>query len=379
MTGAGVRPDVAPPRVGSWTHVAVVASLVCVLVGGVGPVSAQSGGCAPPDYAVVVDDGNPVVLSTTTGCGDGRYTYDASWDATYESLRLDDAADVRDAAPAADGGWWLLGEAALHRVDERWRPTGETVALPAANGTRAGPNETTAFRSVASAGGRLWLSGDGGVVALDPTTGDARATDLRAATGLYGDGDRLWTLRATSRGGTVTRHEVGVNGTATPERSVRVGPEVRQPADLVRTERGWLVVSDVRNLFVYAPDWTYTGERHGSTGLLGALAILAPASALTLFGAVLVLRLRPSLLRRFGAVAVASTVLALAVRQSLLPAPARGLYALPGVVVAALLLVPWALAAVTLRDEGPRAVLAGLLLLGAAVALPVAAEFVIAA
>ncbi len=377
MPGAGVRPDVAPPRVGSWTHVAVAVSLVCVL-GGVGPVSAQSGGCAPPSHAVVVDDGDPVVLSTTTGCGDGRYTYDASWDATYEPLRLGDA-DVRDAAPAADGGWWLLGEAALHRVDGRWRPTGETVSLPAANGTRAGPNETTAFRSVASAGGRLWLSGDGGVVALDPATGDARATDLRAATGLYGGDDRLWTLRATSRGGTVTRHEVGAGGTATPERSVRVGPEVRQPADLVRTERGWLVVSDARNLFVYAPDWTYTGERHGSTGLLGALAILAPAGALTLFGAVLVLRLRPSLLRRFGAVAAASTVLALAVRQSLLPAPARGLYALPGVVVAALLLVPWALAAVTLRDEGPRAVLAGLLLLGAAVALPVAAEFVIAA
>jgi len=340
------------------------------------PAAAQSGGCAPPTHSVVVDDGAPVVLSTTPGCTDSRYTYDASWEATRAEVTA--AEEVRDAAPAPDDGWWVLGERSLHRADGDWAATGRTVPLPAANGTRAGPNETGAFRAVASAGGRLWLSGDEGVVALDPATGEARATDLRPATGLYGDGDRLWALRATARGGTVTRYDLAANGTASPERSVRIGPEVRRPSDLVRTERGWLVVSDTRTLFGYASDWTYRGERHGSTGLLGAIAILAPAGALAGFGAVVVSRLRPSLLRRFWLVAGTSTVLALAVRQSLVPGPARALYALPGVAVAALLLAPWALAAATLR-EGPRAVLAGLLLLGAAVALPVAAEFVIAA
>jgi hypothetical protein len=367
-------------------RVAVAAVLAVSLLGpptlaGVGAAQLGSGGedCPPPTHAVVVDGGRPVVLESVAGCPDGRYVYDADWAATYEPVRAANGTDVRDAAPADGGGWWLLGERALHRVDADWRPTGRTVALPAANGSVAGPNETGAFRAVASGDGRLWLSGPAGVVVLDPVTAEANATDLPAAAGLYAANGTLWTLRGEgSRGGRVARYDVAdASVDPTAQRTVRIGPEVRRPADLVRTDRGWLVVSEARNLFVYAPDWTYAGERRGSSGLLAALALLSPAGVLAAFGGVVVLRLRPSLLRRFGVVVVTSTVLALAVRQSLLPPAASGVYALPGAAVAAILLAPWALAVVTLRDR-PRAVLAGLLLLGAGPALPVAAEFVLA-
>lgn len=367
-------------------------SLVCTpLAAGVAPVAAQSDDCEPATYALVVDDGQPAVLAATPDCPDGRYVYDESWTARYVSLGNENGTgplpvDVHDAAPAADGGWWLLGDAALYRVDEQWRPTGETVALPAANGTRATtPNETGEFVAVARDGsGRFWLAGERGLVVLDGERGAANATDLRRATGLYADNGSLWVLRSAALGGRVTRYALDAGGgvanvTPTAERRVRVGPEVRRPADFARTADGWLVVSEDRNLFVYETDWTYTGERHGSSGLVAALALLSPAMLLVAFGGVVVWRLRPSMLGRYVFVAVTSTILALVVRQSLLPPAARGLYALPGVGVAGVLLLPWALAALTLVRKGAWAVLAVILLLGAGVALPVASEYVIAA
>jgi hypothetical protein len=375
----------------SLARLALVVSLCCApLVGGVGPATAQSGDCAPPTYALVVDDDRPVVVEATAGCPDGRYTYDESWRATYAPLGTangteDLPADVRDATAAADGGWWLLGETALYRVDDEWRPTGQTVTLPTVNGTRATTaNEMGAFAAVARDGhGRFWLAGDRGVVVLDGASGAANATALPRATALYAEDETLWTLRQGVRGGRVTRYALGpandsVNVTTTAEGSDRIGPEVRRPADFARTETGWLVVSEERNLFVYDADWTYTGERHGSSGLFAAVVLLLPAGLLVAFGGVVVLRLRPDLLWRYVVVALVSTVLAVAVRQSLLPPAARDLYALPGAAVAAVLLAPWALAVLTVVRKGAWAVLAGILLLAAGIALPIASEYVVA-
>lgn len=385
-----MRLDVSRFRVATLARLALVVSLVATsLVAGVGPAAAQSSDCAPPTYALVVDDGRPTVLAASAGCADGRYGYDESWAATYEPLGNENGTadlplDVRDATPAADGGWWLLAETALHRVDADWQATGETVALPTANGTRAATaNDTGEFAAVARDDrGRFWLAGERGVVVLDGASGEANATAIRDATGLYAEDGSLWALQSGARGGRVTQYALGdggvANATATAEQTARVGPEVRRPADIARTERGWLVVSEERNLFVYAPDWTYTGERHGSSGLLAAVALLSPAALLVAFGGVVVWRLRPSMLGRFVFVAVTSTVLAVAVRQSLLPPAARELYALPGVAVAGVLLLPWALAVLTLLREGAWAVLAVILLLAAGVALPIASEYVIA-
>jgi hypothetical protein len=390
-----VRLDVSRLRVARrrrLARLAVVASLICTsLAAGVGPAVAQAGDCQPPTYAMVVDDEQPTVLSATPGCADGRYVYDESWTATYAPLGNENGTgglplDVRDATPAADGGWWLLGDAALYHVDAEWQATGETVTLPTANGTEAAtPNETGEFAAVARDGsGRFWLSNrTRGLVVLDGESGEANATDLRHAMGLYADDGSLWTLRGAARGGRVTAYELDAAGgvanvTPTAARSVRIGPEVRRPADFARTADGWLVVSEERNLFVYEADWTYTGERHGSSGLFAAVALLSPAMLLVAFGGVVVWRLRPSMLGRFVFVAATSTVLAFAVRQSLLPPAARSLYGLPGVGVAGVLLLPWALAVLTLVREGAWAVLAVILLLGAGVALPIASEYVIA-
>jgi hypothetical protein len=388
-----VRLDVSRLRVARrrLARLALVVSLVCTsLAAGAGPAVAQPGDCQPPTYAVVVDDGEPTVFAATPDCPDGRYVYDESWAATYAPLGNENATgglpvDVRDATPAADGGWWLLGDAALYRVDETWRPTGETVALPTANGTRAATaNDTGRFAAVArDDSGRFWLAGERGLVVLDGASGAATLTDGRSATGLHAADGSLWVLRGAARGGRVTEYPLAEGGpvsntTLTPARSVRIGPEVRRPADLARTADGWVVVSEERNLFLYAPDWAYTGERHGSSGLFAAVALLSPAMLLVGFGGVVVWRLRPSMLGRFVFVAATSTVLALAVRQSLLPPAARSLYALPGVGVAGVLLLPWALAVLTLVREGAWAVLAVILLLGAGVALPIASEYVIA-
>jgi hypothetical protein len=386
-----VRLDVSPLRVAPLVRLALVIALLCApLVGGVGSVAAQSDDCAPPTYAVVADDGRPTVLEASAGCQDGRHTYDESWTATYASLGNENGSeglptDVRDATPAADGGWWLLGETALHRVDEEWRPTGETVALPTANGTSAATaNETGRFDAVARDGvGRLWLAGARGVVVLNGTTGAATPTDVARATGLYAEGDRLWALREGVRGGQVTRYALNTaNGTTdvstTVEASVRIGPEVRRPVDLTRVETGWLVVSAERNLFVYSTDWTYTGERYGSSGLFAATVLLLPAALLVAFGGVVVLRLRRELLGRYVVVAIVSTALAVAVRQSLLPPAARELYALPSAAVAAILLAPWAVSVLTVLRKGAWAVLAGILLLAAGIALPIASEYIVA-
>lgn len=386
-----MRLDVSRLRVASLARFALVVSLLCApLVGGVGFVAAQSGDCAPPTYAVVVDDGRPTVLESSAGCQDGRHTYDDSWTATYASLGNENGTgglptDVRDATPATNGGWWLLGETALYHVNEEWRPTGETIALPTVNGTRAATaNETGRFDAVARDGaGRFWLAGDRGVVALDGATGAANATDIARATGLYAEDDRLWVLREGVRGGQVTRYALdttneSANVSTTAEGSARIGPEVRRPTDFTRTETGWLVVSAERNLFVYDTDWTYTGERYGSSGLFAATVLLLPAGLLVAFGGVVVLRLRPDLLGRYVVVALVSTVLAVAVRQSLLPPAARELYALPGAAVAAVLLAPWALSVLTVLRKGAWAVLAGILLLAAGIALPIASEYVVA-
>ena len=386
-----MRPDVSRLRVARLRRLARLVLVVSLVVGSLaaGPVAAQSEDCEPPTHALVVDDGRPTVLAASAGCADGRYVYDESWAATYAPLGNENGTDglpvdVRDATAAADGGWWLLGETALYRVDDEWAPTGETVALPTANGTRATTaNDTGRFAAVTRDDrGRFWLAGERGLVVLDGASGEANATDIGDATGLYAENGSLWALRSGVRGGRVTAYALGdggvANATATAERTVRVGPEVRRPADLARGERGWLVVSEERNLFVYGPDWTYTGERHGSSGLFAAVALLSPAMLLVVFGGVVVWRLRPSMLGRYVVVAAVSTVLAVAVRQSLLPPAARALYALPGAGMAGVLLLPWALAVLTLVRRGAWAVLAVILLLGAGVALPIASEYVIA-
>jgi hypothetical protein len=221
------------------------------------------------------------------------------------------------------------------------------------------------------------------VVVLDGATGAATPTDVARATGLHAEGDRLWALREGVRGGQVTRYALDTtNGTAnvstTVEASVRIGPEVRRPVDLTRVETGWLVVSAERNLFVYDTDWTYTGERYGSSGLFVATVLLLPAALLVAFGGVVVLRLRRKLLGRYVVVALVSTALAVAVRQSLLPPAARELYALPSAAVAAILLAPWAVSVLTVLRKGAWAVLAGILLLAAGIALPIASEYIVA-
>lgn len=348
------------------------------------PGGAQRGDCAPPTYSVVSGGDRPVVLAASPDCPNGLVGYDEAWRSTRTTLDTragpNGTAEARDAAPAGDGGWWLLGETALYRLDPNWTATGRTVALPTANGTTAPtPDAAGAFRSVARTGdGRLWLAGPDGDAVVDPANGTTSAVELPPVDGLHGADDRLWTLRQTARGGVVRGYAAPAGeGNLSAEQRVRIGPEVRRPVDLTRVGGQWVVVSAERVLFVYGADWTYTGERRGSSGVVAAAALLATPALLVAFGAVVVVRLRRGLLARFLFVAATSTALAVAVRQSLLPPAARPLYALPGVAVAGVLLAPWALSVATLR-EGPRAVLAVILLLGAGVALPVASEYVIA-
>jgi hypothetical protein len=381
MTGESDRPDVSRRAV-LLVSLFVLAPVVSAAVAA--PGAAQRGGCVAPAYSVVPGADRPAVLATSSGCPDAVYTYDEAWRPERTTLDVragpNATAEARDAAPASDGGWWLLGAEALYRLHPNWTATGRTVALPTANGTTAPtPAATGEFRSVARTDdGRLWLAGPEGDVAVDPANGTARPVDLPRVDGLHAAGDRLWTLRGTARGGVVRAYAVPAEeGNLTAERRVRIGPEVRRPVDLTRVGDEWVVVSAERVLFVYGADWTYTGERRGSSGVVAAAALLATPALLVAFGAVVVVRLRRELLPRFLFVAVTSTLLAVAVRQSLLPPAARSLYALPGVAVAGVLLAPWALAVATLR-KGPRAVLAVILLLGAGVALPVASEYVIA-
>lgn len=328
--------------------------IVVVLLGGValvwsaGPPAAARE-CGDSETSALAGDGEPWIALWASGCRDGSlvvhgptWGHRGQFNLNNRLPRSPYFGEAIDVVAADGGGWWVLTDrTGVFRFTADWTYANESSRLPTGDA-----REVRAFSR--DDRGRRWyvVRGSDRVRVFDPERSESVTVPVRAGTDVYAVGETVVVLEDLGKGGAVYTYRIPPDWTPRAEdriydpNRVRIGPEIYSPSSLVRdTDGSWWLLDSDGNAFEYTSGWVYTGTKHGSdagTRARTATIMLSPWLLLSVLLGMALDSRRPALSRRYWAAFFPSVVLAVLLRESLLPPPASHLYRLPGSVLLAL-------------------------------------------
>ena len=332
----------------------VVAGLVAIAIVVVAlqiTAPADAMGCATANPSELqYDDGSWLVLRVG-GCTEGLHVYDGGWQNRTE-LHLSRQVNETYGYPefvtftSGSGGWWFISkEGQAYRFSEDLQYQNQTLTLPV--------DRSEYLMDVEVDGtSQWWITTRSETRVYDSDENETTRTFDQSGTNLVIRDQRVWILTNGRKGGVVHEYAVRERGgrpTLHEQGTREIGPEVFHPSVLTRGPDGkWWVYSTYRRAFVYDRNWRYIGRGDSLGSVLHGAFFLFPALAISLLGfcllALAIWRydLPEDLLLNYFGGATFTALLAISVRESLLPAALSVVYWPPDRVVAALLLGPTA-------------------------------------
>lgn len=293
-------------------------------------------------------DGTWMVLQIS-GCAEGLHVYDEGWQNRTE-LHLSRQVNETYGHPyfvtftSASGGWWFVSaEGQAYRFSEDLQYQNRTVTLLIDRYRYLMDVEIDGM-------GRWWITTRSETRVYDSDENETIRTFDRSGTSLVVRDRHVWILTNERKGGIVHEYAVRERGgrpTLHGHETHELGPEVFHPSVLTRGPDGkWWVYSTYRRAFVYDQSWRYTGRGDSLGSPLHGVFLLFPALVVSLLGFCLLALaiwwydLPEDLLPNYFGGATFTALLAISVRESLLPTALSIVYWPPDRVVAVLLLGP---------------------------------------
>ena len=332
----------------------IVILLVAVVISVVGPTSAM--GCAPSrptDFHH--DDGKWFVL-IGQGCTHGDVvTYSGQWrenERTNVERRINTSdgyhPNIALFAPASNDGWWFVST-----NDRAYRLSPD---FEYENRTRTLPFDTDGYLTgmAIDEQGRWWITTRTMTTVYKPEDDETVQTFRKGASDIVVRDNRAVLLRSGQKGGIVREYDIRKTseGTLTLNQRARheLGPEVFHPRMISqKPDGGWWIYSRYGSRLAYDQSWRYTGEHHPRAAVIHGLFFLFPALFVSfiVFWPVAWRVTMGEVSRRLLSIYVGSgllaALLAVSVRESLMPPSLAFVYWPPDQFVGGLLLGPTAL------------------------------------
>lgn len=324
-----------------------VVALVVVALQFTAPADAT--GCASAEPTELRYDGGNWLAFRVGGCTEGLHAYDGNWQNRTE-LHLSRQVNETYRYPefvtftADSDGWWFVSEEGrAYRFSEELQYQNQTVTLPV-------DRYSYLMDAEVDGTGRWWMTNRSGTRVYDSDENETIRTFDRSGKNLVVQDQHVWILTDRRKGGVV--HEFAVREhdgrpTLREHGTYELGPEVFHPSVLTRGPDGkWWVYSAHRRAFVYDRNWRYAGRGDSLGSPLHGAFLLSPALIVSLLGfcflALATWRydLPEELLPNYFGGATFTALLAISVRESLLPSALSVVYWPPDPVVAVLLLGP---------------------------------------